>query len=105
MFGYERRTRAHTKILRHAFQASSLPCRAQIFEPFNWFKGYKIAYLYLHLVDFLILGKRTLLIAIICKHRNERSNKDDPGKAIRAYKVLCTFNQRNLIYRVSQKKV
>ena len=33
--------------------------RVQIFEPFDWFKGYKIAFSYLYLVDFYILGKRT----------------------------------------------
>ena len=36
------------------------PGRVQIFEPFHWFKGYKVAFLCLCLVDFSVLGKGAL---------------------------------------------
>ena len=36
------------------------PGHVQIFEPFDWLKGYKIAFSYLYLVDLSVLRKREI---------------------------------------------
>ena len=66
------------------------PGRVQILEPFDWFKGYKIACSCLHLEDPSILGKELLLVATVCK----RGKKE----TIRVIRVKQLVLKKSFLY-------
>ena len=58
VFGYKRRTRANKKFWDTLWLPNICPGPVQIFEPFDWFLGYKIAFSYLYVEELRVRRKR-----------------------------------------------
>ena len=81
-FGYKRRTRTHIKKLGHTFQAPVCPGHVQIFEPFDWLKGYKIAFSYLYRMDFASPKKNGFYHKALKSIHRDHKNHTNPDQAI-----------------------